>query len=133
MTEYKGHKLYDIIIIGGGQAGISVAYFLKRTDFSYLILDDQKSPGGAWQHTWDSLKLFSPSTYSSLSGWQMPDTKKEYPTKKEFIDYMTAYEKRYDFPVQRNTLVKKVTKIEGYFKIETNQGTLFSKTLVSAT
>lgn len=133
MTEYKGLKVYDIIIIGGGQAGISVAYFLKRTDFNYLILDDQESPGGAWQHTWDSLKLFSPSTYSSLSGWQMPDTKKEYPTKKEFIDYMTAYEKRYDFPVQRNTLVTNVTKEENYFKIETNQGTLFSKTLVSAT
>jgi len=51
MAEYKRHKVYDIIIIGGGQAGISVAYFLKRTDFNYLILDDQESPGGAWQHT----------------------------------------------------------------------------------
>ena len=133
MAEYKGHKVYDTIIIGGGQAGISVAYFLKRTDFNYLILDDQESPGGAWQHTWDSLKLFSPSTYSSLSGWQMPDTKKEYPIKTEFIDYLTQYEKRYDFPIQRKTTVEKVTKEKEYFKITTTQGVYYSRTLVSAT
>jgi thioredoxin reductase len=133
MQTFKAHKLYDNVIIGGGQAGLSVAYFLKRANLDYVILDEQQSSGGSWLHTWDSLKLFSPSTYSSLSGWQMPQTKNEYPTKNEFIDYITAYEKRYDFPVQRNTIVKNVTKVDIYFKIETNQETIFSKTLVSAT
>lgn len=61
-------EIYDTIIIGGGQAGLSVAYFLQKTKLKYLILDNQSEPGGAWQHTWDSLKLFSPAQYSSLSG-----------------------------------------------------------------
>ncbi len=57
-------KVYDTIIIGGGQAGLSVAYFLRRHKVDYLILDDQEQAGGAWLQTWDSLKLFSPVTYS---------------------------------------------------------------------
>jgi|GEM_PF-5811643 len=61
------NKIFDCIIIGGGQAGLSVAYFLKRSKLNYLILDAEGNSGGSWLHTWDSLKLFSPSQYSSLS------------------------------------------------------------------
>lgn len=126
-------KLYDVIVIGGGQAGLSMGYFLRRSKVEFLILDDQKSSGGSWLQTWDGLKLFSPSDYSSLSGWRMPKSASESPTKKEFIDYLTAYELRYDFPLQRNTSVIKVEKEKENFKIETNSGVFYSKILVSAT
>lgn len=126
-------KTYDLIIIGGGQAGLSVAYFLRRSGLEYLILDDQEHPGGAWLNYWDSLKLFSPTDYNSLSGWQMPKSDEEYPRRDEFIAYLKAYETRYDFPVQRNTLVTAISKENGLFKLETNQGHFFAKTLVSAT
>ncbi|MEP2238072.1 MAG: ArsO family NAD(P)H-dependent flavin-containing monooxygenase [Maribacter sp.] len=126
-------KIYDIIIIGGGQAGLSVAYFLRRSSLSYLILDNQKEAGGSWLKTWDSLKLFSPSTYSSLSGWGMPKSDAEYPTKSEFIDYVSAYEIRYGFTVLRQTEVFKVIKENGLFKTETSKGIFYSKTVVSAT
>ncbi|MEM7085219.1 MAG: ArsO family NAD(P)H-dependent flavin-containing monooxygenase [Bacteroidota bacterium] len=126
-------KVYDTIVIGGGQAGLSVAYFLRRHQIDYLILDDQEKPGGAWQQTWDSLKLFSPVTYSSLSGWMMPKGKEEYPTKDEFLEYMAAYEKRYDFSIQRPTTVHKVLKEDDLFRVETDKGVLYSRTLVSAT
>lgn len=126
-------KSYDLIIIGGGQAGLSVAYFLRRSGLDYLILDDQNEAGGAWLHYWDSLKLFSPTDYSSLSGWQMPDTKDDYPLRDEFIAYLKAYEARYEFPVQRNTQVVQVTKEDDLFKLETNQGNFYAKAVVSAT
>ncbi|WP_425075269.1 ArsO family NAD(P)H-dependent flavin-containing monooxygenase [Psychroserpens sp. S379A] len=126
-------KLYDTLIIGGGQAGLSVAYFFRRHNIDYLILDANEKPGGSWLHTWDSLKLFSPTTYSSLSGWQMPQSEKDYPTKDEFISYLEQYETRYDFPVQRNTNVISVSKEHDVFKLTTNQGEFYSKTLVSAT
>ncbi|MCM4166325.1 putative oxidoreductase CzcO [Arenibacter antarcticus] len=125
--------IYDTIIIGGGQAGLSVAYFLRRSSLEYLILDNQKKPGGAWLETWESLQLFSPTQFSSISGWQMPKSKGEYPTKKEFIDYLNAYQERYDFPVQRNTAVIQVEKESGIFKIVTNRGVFHAKTVVSTT
>lgn len=126
-------KIYDVLIIGGGQAGLSIAYFLRRSSLTYLILDNQQKAGGSWHNTWDSLKLFSPSDYSSLSGWAMPKSDNEYPTKTEFINYLLAYEKRYDFAIQRQTEVIKVEKENELFKITTNNEVLYSKALVSAT
>lgn len=126
-------KVYDSIIIGGGQAGLSVGYYLRRGKLDYLILDDQEKPGGAWLKTWDSLKLFSPVQYSSLSGWMMPKSNEEYPSKNEFVNYLEAYEKRYQFPVERPVSVIQVTKHNDIFHIETNKGIFYSKTVVSAT
>ena len=127
------NKIFDCIIIGGGQAGLSVAYFLKRSKLNYLILDAEGNSGGSWLHTWDSLKLFSPSQYSSLSGWQMPTTKQEYPTKEEYLSYLSNYEKRYNLPIQRSTFVEEVVKEGELFTLKTNQGVFISKTVVSAT
>ncbi|OUR97972.1 pyridine nucleotide-disulfide oxidoreductase [Flavobacteriales bacterium 33_180_T64] len=126
-------KVYDTLVIGGGQAGLSVAYFLRRNKLDYLVLDDQRKTGGAWLQTWDSLKLFSPTEYSSLSGWGMPKSENEYPTKDEFINYLEQYETRYTIPIQRNTNVISVSKENDVFKVETSQGIFYSKTLVSAT
>lgn len=63
----------------------------------------------------------------------MPKSKEEYPTKTEFIQYLSAYEKRYDFPIQRPVEVFQVEKENGLFKTKTNKGDFYSKTLVSAT
>ena len=61
----------DVVIIGGGQAALATAYFLKRKKIPFVILDDQVQAGGAWLHAWQSLRLFSPHTWSSLSGWMI--------------------------------------------------------------
>jgi putative flavoprotein involved in K+ transport len=58
----------DIVIIGGGQMGLSLGYYLRRAGADFLILDAETGPGGAWRHGWDSLRLFSPAGYSSLPG-----------------------------------------------------------------
>jgi hypothetical protein len=59
----------DIIVIGTGQAGRVVGYYLRRTPYRWLILDAEPGAGGAWRHTWDTLHLFSPAQWSSLPGW----------------------------------------------------------------
>lgn len=126
-------NVYDVIIIGGGQSALATAYFLKREKINFLILDSSAIPGGAWNHAWTSLKLFSPKEYSSLPGWMMPPTKETYPSRDEIISYLTEYEKRYEFEVRRPVRVDSVTKMGQEFLLSTNQGTFTSKVVISAT
>ncbi len=126
-------KRFDIIVIGGGQAGLSAAYFLRRTGLSFVILDDSDTAGGSWPNTWDSLRLFSPVDYSSIAGWQMPQGAEEYPHRDEFIDYLATYETRYDLPIERPVRVRAVSRSEGGFTVDTDKGVYVARVVISAT
>lgn len=123
----------DVAIIGGGQSALATAYFLRRAGIDYVVLDDQPAPGGAWQHTWDSLHLFSPAQWSSLPGWLMPATSEQYPSRDHVIRYLTDYEKRYEIPVRRPLDVTSVSRREGGLLVSTDRGEWLAKTVVSAT
>ncbi|MBB3967052.1 FAD-dependent oxidoreductase [Rhizobium metallidurans] len=104
-------ETFDVVVIGAGQAGLASAYYLRRAGLSFVMLDAEDGPGGAWRHGWNSLHLFSPASFSSLPGWMMPSrTKASYPAKSEVIDYLTRYEERYRFPMERSVVVTSVTK-----------------------
>ncbi len=108
-----------VIVIGGGQAGLAAGYYLRRAGLDFTILDAQPEPGGAWRHGWDSLRLFSPARHSSLPGWPMPRFPHEgYPTAGHVVDYLTAYEKRYDLPVQRPVRVRSVRRVDGGYDVD---------------
>lgn len=123
----------DVVIIGGGQAALSTAYFLKRKKISFIILDNQQRAGGAWLHAWQSLRLFSPNTWSSLSGWMMPATADTYPTRDEVIAYLTAYEQRYQFPVVRPVQVDHLEQQQGDLNVYAGDRYWRAKAVVSAT
>lgn len=123
----------DVVIIGGGQAALSVAYYLRRTNYSFVILDAEVSPGGAWQHGWDSLRLFSPSTWSSLSGWQMPPTQETYPSRDQVIRYLANYESRYEFPVHRPVWVSAVNNHGDHLEVVSDHQRWRARAVVSAT
>ena len=123
----------DVIIIGGGQAALSTAYFLKRKKIPFIILDEQNQAGGAWLHTWESLRLFSPNTWSSLSGWMMPITEQTYPTRNEVIQYLSAYEQRYQFSIVRPVHVDRVESKGKYLDVYAGEKFWRAKVVVSAT
>lgn len=106
----KAHaeRLLDVVIIGGGQAALATAYFLRRTDLSFIILDAEPGAGGAWRHSWNSLRLFSPATWSSIPGWMMQPVEDGYPSREHVIDYLTQYEARYQFPIERPVRVTSI-------------------------
>lgn len=124
----------DVVIVGAGQAGLAVGWFLRRrTDLSFVLLDDQQAPGGAWRHTWDSLRLFSPAGYSSLPGRLMAPTGAENPDAAQVIDYLTDYETRYGLPVHRPVRVSAVHRDGKGFRLETTAGLWRARAVVSAT
>ncbi|SHN23402.1 ArsO family NAD(P)H-dependent flavin-containing monooxygenase [Chitinophaga sp. CF418] len=125
--------VYDVIVIGGGQSALAVAYYLKRTRLRYVLLDKETAAGGAWQHVWDSLTLFSPAQWSSLPGVIMNGGSDKYPTRNETLQYLRDYESRYQFPVKRPVEVLEVRKENNLFILSTSQGTYISKAVISAT
>lgn len=99
--------MLDAIVIGAGQSGLAVSYYLRKYDADFVVLDASDKPGGAWPHYWDALTLFSRAEFSNLPGWPMPAFD-GYPPRDHVIDYLTRYEKRYNLPVQRGERVKRV-------------------------
>ena len=123
----------DVVVIGAGQAGLAVAYCLRRTGLSFVILDSGTDPGGAWRETWPSLRLFSPAQWSSLPGWQMPASSDEYPTRDQVVEYLARYEARYDLPIERPVDVRAVTRYRDTLHVETDHGGWVARAVVSAT
>ena len=123
----------DVVVIGGGQAGLAMGYYLRRTPLSWTILDAQEGPGGAWRHGWDGLRLFSPAQFSSLPGWLMPGGPDEYPPRAEVLDYLGRYEQRYELPIRRRVRVSAVHREDGGFRVVADAGTWRARAVVSAT
>lgn len=98
----------DVLIIGGGQAALACAYFLKRTSLSFRVVDAEEGPGGAWRHAWNSLRLFSPASWSSIAGRMMDATDQGYPTRADILAYLADYERHYALPVERPVWVQSV-------------------------
>ncbi|MGZ5368883.1 MAG: ArsO family NAD(P)H-dependent flavin-containing monooxygenase [Aeromicrobium sp.] len=130
----------SVVVIGGGQAGLAAGYHLQRAGLvpgdDFLIVDTEVTPGGAWQHVWDSLTLFSPSGYSSLPGWMMPVWSEGFPPADHVCDYLTRYEERYHLAVVRPVRVDVMHRaVEGprRYRIETSAGAARANTVISAT
>lgn len=127
-------SILDVLVIGAGQAGLATAYYLRRAGLSYQVLDAAAGPGGAWSHGWGSLRLFSPSSWSSLPGWPMPAKPGvDYPARDDVVEYLSAYERRYQLPVERPVKALAVNVVEGGMEVVTNQGSHTAKMIVSAT
>lgn len=94
----------DAVVVGGGQSGLAVAYYLRKYGSDFVVLDAADRPGGAWPHYWDALTLFSRAEFSNLPGWPMPPFD-GYPPRDHVIDYLTRYEQRYDLPIRRGVRV----------------------------
>ena len=72
---------FETVIIGGGQAGLAVAYCLKKQGRPAVILDEKERVGDSWRKRWDSLRLFTPAKYDGLPGWRFPASRWSFPTK----------------------------------------------------
>ena len=125
--------MYDFIIIGAAQAGLSMAYRLKKQNRNFVILDKENEIGASWLNRWDSLKLFTPTEFNHLEGLDFPAPKGHYPSKYEVANYFKAYVNHFDFPVKLETLVKKIDKQDGVFRLTTNQGEYYCKNLIIGT
>src|SRR4051812_13060400 len=127
----------DVIVIGAGQAGLSIAWHLARQGRRFVVLDAGPELGHAWRSRWDSLRLFTPAQYDGLPGMAFPAPADTYPTRTHVAEYLKAYCARFELPVLLDTAVTRLERDghadRGGFVAHTSQALLHARQVVVAT
>jgi len=124
---------FETVVIGGGQAGLSVGHDLAQQDADFVILDGASRIGDSWRQRWDSLRLFTPAAYSGLPGMPFPAPSSHLPDKDEVADYLTRYSERFDLPVRLDTRVTSLQHDGRRFVLATDGSAFEADQVVVAT
>jgi putative flavoprotein involved in K+ transport len=108
----------ETLVLGGGQAGLSVGYHLAQRDLPFVILDANERVGDSWRKRWDSLRLFTPARYNALPGMSFPGPPGSFSTKDEVADYLEAYAARFELPVRTGVRVERLSRNGSRFVVE---------------
>ena len=111
-------RQHEVVVIGGGQAGLAIGYLLAQQGHRFTILEAADEPAAAWRTRWDSLELFTPVRYDSLPGLTFPGDPDSYPGRQEVVAYLTDYARRFELPVELNSRVLSVRPRDGGFLVE---------------
>jgi putative flavoprotein involved in K+ transport len=107
VSEHVSERL-DVAVIGAGQAGLAMGYFLARQGHRFVIPERAASIGSAWHERWESLTLFTPRRYSALPGLAFPGGPDGYPTRDEVIAYLERYAETFELPIELNSEIKRL-------------------------
>ena len=123
----------EVVVVGGGQAGLAVGYFLARQGRDFMILEAADEPAAAWRERWDSLKLFTSAKYDALPGLAFPGAPDRYPSRDEVAAYLTDYARHFDLPVELGSHVRAIRKTDGAYLVELNDRAYEADQVVVAT
>ena len=126
---------HDVIVIGGGQAGLAMGHCLADRGQDFVILDAAARVGDAWRSRWRSLTLFTPARYDSLPGLPFPAEPDHFPGRAEVADYLERYARTFQLPVHNGSVVHAVRALPGGggFEVETAQAHHHARQVVIAT
>jgi putative flavoprotein involved in K+ transport len=133
MTSEIGAPSFDVVIIGGSQAGLAIGYHLAQRGLRFVILDAGPEIGHVWRSRWDSLTLFTPAQYSGLPGMAFPSPSDTYPSKDDVASYLQAYVSAFDLPVRLNAKVTSLTKRDGEYLVAIGDEEFTASQVVVAT
>jgi putative flavoprotein involved in K+ transport len=115
MTAGPAGTPLDVLVIGGGQAGLAMGYHLALRGLSFQIVDAGAEIGHVWRSRWDSLRLFTSGRYDNLPGLPFPTAPDAYPGKDAVADYLQAYAAKFELPVRLSTSVTSLTRGNGTY------------------
>ncbi len=124
---------YEVLVIGAGQAGLTLGYYLRQAGVRFLIVDAADQVGSAWAQRWDSLVLFTPRRYNAMPGLSFNGDLDHEPTRDEVIAYLHRYATEFDLPVQLNSAVTALHQADGRYVAELPTGTIHADQVVVAT
>jgi len=129
----RGDDTVDVIVVGAGQAGLAIAWYLARLGLRFQVLEASAELGRSWRSRWDSLTLFTPAQYDALPGMPFPAPADTYPTKEPVADYLRAYADAFRLPVRLNSRVTSLSRSGDGFEVRTADETFSARRVVVAT
>ena len=126
-------EIFDAVVIGAGQAGLSASFHLARLGVHHVVLDANDGPGGAWQHRWDALTMHDVHGVADLPAAEIPAAAGGERANDFVPAYFADYEARFDLPVERPVRVRRVHDVDGLLVVESADRSWTSRTLVNAT
>ncbi|OZM70103.1 pyridine nucleotide-disulfide oxidoreductase [Amycolatopsis antarctica] len=141
----------DVVVIGAGQAGLSAAFFLRRSGYpnwrrgaesGFLVLDHAARPGGAWQYRWPTLSLDRVHGLYDLPGMAFGEPDGRRPAAEVVPEYFGRFERTFDLPVLRPAEVRAVRDAgrepggavtAGRLIVESDAGSWAARAVVNAT
>src|SRR5690348_86240 len=115
-------RILDVLVIGGGQAGLALGYYLQKTPYRFQIVEGNARIGDSWRKRYDSLVLFTPRALSALPGLPVPGDPQGYATKDEIADYLETYARHFDLPVATGTSIQSLERQEDGYHATTQSG-----------
>jgi putative flavoprotein involved in K+ transport len=112
----------EVIVIGGGQAGLAAGYYLSQAQIPFVIADAEARAGDSWRRRWDSLELFTAARYSALPGLPFPGDPEHFPGKDAVADYLENYARAHELPVRNDSRVTSLERTEDGYSATTGSG-----------
>jgi putative flavoprotein involved in K+ transport len=122
----------QVVVIGAGQAGLSVGYCLAAQKVPFVILESNERVGDSWRQRWNSLRLFTPAKYSGIVGMRFPAPAWTFPTKDEMADFLEAYATRFTLPIRTSTKVDRLWRDGTRYVVDTSTTRFYAEHVVVA-
>jgi putative flavoprotein involved in K+ transport len=130
MTE---PERFDVVIVGAGQAGLAVGYYLARSGIDFVTLDAADRVGDSWRQRWDSLRLFTPARYDRLPGLRFPGPAWSFPRKDDVADYLESYARRFALQVRSGVRVDRLSWHGDHYVVAAGDRRFLAGSVVVAT
>jgi len=123
----------DVAVVGAGQAGLAMAWHLRRHGLRFAVLDAASQLGQAWRTRWDSLRLFTPARFDELPEMPFPGPAEHYPTKEQVADYLHDYAAAFELPIHLDHRVLRLSSDPDGYRLQTTRGVVRARQVVVAT
>jgi putative flavoprotein involved in K+ transport len=122
-----------VIVVGGGQAGLTAGYYLTQAKIPFVILHAGSRIGDSWRARWDSLTLFTPALYSALPGMRFRGDPEHYRGKDDVADYLERYAQTLELPIRYDSRVSSLEPADGGYRLQTQSGVYGAAQVIIAT